>query len=79
MLKKLGSQVFLRGSAGGNLKGRRVAEKKGVVTSGDGGKTCMCRASAGLGLEVETGGEEKLKRARCLGVFQLTRPTKRGG
>lgn len=39
----------------------------------------MCRASVGLGLEVETGGEEKAKRARCFGVFQLTRPTKWGG
>ena len=37
----------------------------------------MCRASAGLGLELETGGEEKVKRARCLGMFQFTRPAKR--
>jgi len=37
MVKKLGSQVFLSGSAGRNLKGRRVAEKKGVVAAGEGG------------------------------------------
>ena len=37
MEKKLGSQVFLRGSAGGKLKGQRVAEKKGVVAVGEGG------------------------------------------
>lgn len=37
MLKKLGIQVFLKGSAGGNMKGRSVAEKKGVMAVGDGG------------------------------------------
>jgi hypothetical protein len=37
MEKNFGSQVFLRGSGGGNVKGRRVTEKKGVVAAGEGG------------------------------------------